>query len=78
MMLVRLKISYSEVSCPERGVASGSETQSEVQTQVSAAMTEVATVLLEGQRALIEASRRVTRGKVETLKKDDGLVPTVT
>ena len=57
--------------------SSGSETQSEGKTEVSAALTEVASVLLEGQRALIEASRRTTQGKVETLKKEDGPLPTV-
>ena len=66
-----------EVGLFKGGDQSGSETQSAGQTEVSTALTQVASVLLEGQRALIEASRRTTRGKVETLSKEDGLLPTV-
>jgi hypothetical protein len=65
--------SVPEVDHPKQEAGSGSETQSADQSQVSVALTQVAAVLLDGQRALIEASRRTTRGKVETLKKEDGL-----
>ena len=63
-----------EMGPPGREAGPGSETQS---AEVSTALAQVASVLLEGQRALIEASRRTTRGKVETLAKQDGLLPSV-
>ena len=66
-----------EMDPPKVDSSSGSGTQSAGKTEVSTALTEVASVLLAGQRALIEASRRTTRGKVETLAKEEGLLPTV-